>query len=163
MLGHDWIQWEKTKQLSEAFIIQEDKWSPLWGVGIWALIYVEGKNKVWEYEEGHFQPEMSQCKAPGVGICEACSGNSERAGLVSEHQRRGKWWPMRLKRKYKVDQTGLSALNFFPQVWWEAFGGSCFGKWLDLINLWRERTQKGARGKAGSTAKRLVQESRGTD
>lgn len=32
---------------------------------------------------------MSQCKGPGVGISEACSGNSKRAGLVSEHQGRG--------------------------------------------------------------------------
>lgn len=55
---------------------------------------------------------MSQCKGPGVGICEACSGNSKRAGLVSEHQARGKWWEIS-KRKYRVDHTGLSAVDFF--------------------------------------------------
>ena len=73
---------------------------------------------------------MSQCKGPGVGICEACSGNSKRAGLVSEHQARGKWWEIS-KRKYRVDHTGLSAVDFFlsslmGSLWrvlfWEATG-----------------------------------------
>ena len=68
--------------------------------------------------------------------------------------------------KYRRGSTGLTTQGFllwifFSQVWWEAFGGSCFGKQLDLVNLWRGRTQKGARGKAGSTGKRLVQEPRG--
>ena len=103
----------------------------------------------------------ANAKALGWAYVRPVQGTAKGLGWLVNIRREesgGKWdW----RGSTGLTTQGFLLWIFFSQVWWEACGGSCFGKQLDLVNLWRGRTQKGARGKAGSTGKRLVQEPRG--